>query len=131
MAAMLAALQVAGLDASEVDYLNAHGTGSPLGDDTEVLAIEKVFHGALDRVWVNATKSITGHCLSSAGVVEAVATVGQLRGGFVHPNPNLAKPVGPLRFSRAEAPSADIEVAMSNGFGFGGFNTSVLFGRAR
>jgi len=130
VSAMAAALRVAGLDAGDVDYLNAHGTGSPLGDDTEVQAIQEVFHGVLDRVWVNATKAITGHCLSSAGVVEAVATIAQLRGGFVHPNPNLSAPVGPLRFARTKAAPATIEVAMSNGFGFGGFNTSVLFGRA-
>jgi malonyl-ACP decarboxylase len=128
-AVMSATLAAAGVSCSEIDYINTHGTASPRGDEAEVSALVKVFDGSLDRVWLNSTKALTGHCLSSAGVVEAVATVAQLTSGFVHSNPNLAKPIAPLRFTAAAAVDADLEIAMSNGFGFGGFNTSLVFRR--
>lgn len=126
---MRAALATAGLAAGDVQYVNTHGTGSPLGDDTEAAALSEVFDGHTDRVWISATKALTGHCLSSAGVVEAVATVVQLRGGFVHPNPHLDRPIAPLRFAGAVAEIADLEVALSNSFGFGGINACLVLGR--
>lgn len=127
---MAAALAAAELYPAEVDYVNTHGTGSPLGDDTEAAALAEVFDGHTGRVWVNATKALTGHCLSSAGVVEAVATLAQLREGFVHPNPHLDRPIAPLRFAGPEAAAAQLEVALSNSFGFGGFNACLVFGRS-
>lgn len=124
---MTAALRMAGVPPEAVGYVNAHGTGSPLGDRTEAAALRQVFGDGPDRPWINATKALTGHCLYSAGVVEAVATVLQLRGGFVHPNVNLHRPIDPgLRFVGRTARPVEISYALSNGFGFGGIDTSVL-----
>nr|BFE59928.1 polyketide biosynthesis malonyl-ACP decarboxylase PksF [Dactylosporangium thailandense] len=124
--AMTAALAAAGRTPGEVGYVNAHGTGSPLGDRTEAAALCRVFGTGPDRPWVNATKALTGHCLYAAGVVEAVATIAQLRGGFLHPNPRLSRPIEPaLRLVGAEPVAARPVLALSNGFGFGGINTSI------
>lgn len=124
---MAAALRMAGVPPEAVGYVNAHGTGSALGDRTEAAALRRVFGGGPDGPWINATKALTGHCLYAAGVVEAVATVLQLRGGFVHPNVNLHRPIDPaLRFVGRTARPADFSYALSNGFGFGGIDTSIL-----
>ncbi|MFD0395935.1 hypothetical protein ACFQ3Z_43170 [Streptomyces nogalater] len=111
----------------QLGYVNTHGTASPLGDRTEAAALLRVL-GPDAPALVNATKALTGHCLSAAGVVEAVATVAQLAGGFAHPNPWLADPVEPrLRFTgTAEVPLA-AEFALSNSFGFAGFHSAVIF----
>ena len=86
---------------------------------------------AAGRPWINATKALVGHCLSAAGVVEAIATVVQMRHGFVHPNPYLSRPIDPrYRFVGGCAEPARVDVALSNSAGFGGFNTCVLFRRA-
>lgn len=125
---MSLALKRAGLTPGDVDYINAHATGSRLGDQTEAAAIHEVF--GTHRPWVNSTKALTGHCLCAAGVVEAVATIIQMRAGFVHPCANLCQPIEPaLRFAGSRAQPATVTVALSNGFGFGGFNTSVVFTR--
>jgi malonyl-ACP decarboxylase len=126
---MAQAIRRAGLTPDRIDYVNAHGTGSTLGDQVEVAALREVFGAEVGRPWINSTKGLVGHCLCAAGVVEAVATIVQLRDGFVHPNANLRRPIDPgCRFVGARAERASIEFALSNGFGFGGFNTSVLFG---
>lgn len=128
-ATMTRAMSRAGVSPGDVSYVNAHGTGAPLGDAAEAEALRWVLGEAVGGAWVNSTKALTGHCLAAAGVVEAVATVVQMRGGFVHPNPGLAHPADPgLRFAPATGGvRADIGVALSNGFGFGGFNGSVVF----
>ncbi|XVQ82877.1 beta-ketoacyl synthase N-terminal-like domain-containing protein [Microbispora siamensis] len=128
-ATMTRAMRRAGVSPGDVSYVNAHGTGAPLGDAAEAEALRQVLGEAADRAWVNSTKALTGHCLAAAGVVEAVATVVQMRGGFVHPNPGLEHPADRgLRFAPATGGvRADIGVALSNGFGFGGFNGSVVF----
>ncbi|MBY8851388.1 polyketide beta-ketoacyl:ACP synthase, partial [Saccharothrix sp. MB29] len=119
-----AALKAAGLDPADVDYVNAHATGTPLGDRTEAGTLLRVFG---DGPRVNATKALTGHCLHAAGVLEAVAVVAQLRGGFLHPNPNLRDPVEPgLRHTGDRAEDVRARVALSNGFGFGGVTTSLV-----
>ncbi|MCM2416760.1 beta-ketoacyl synthase N-terminal-like domain-containing protein [Streptomyces sp. RKAG293] len=124
--AMRAALAAAGLAPRDIAYVSAHGTGSPLGDATETTALRDLFGEAADGPWVNATKGLTGHCLAAAGVVEAVAVMLQIREGFVHPSPGLDKPADPgCRFSGPVAARTDIAFALSNGFGFGGINTSV------
>ncbi|MFJ8544196.1 beta-ketoacyl synthase N-terminal-like domain-containing protein [Streptomyces sp. NPDC093586] len=130
---MAAALRMAGLSPEEIDYVNAHGTGTVLGDRTEAAALRRLFGAGPGGPLINATKALTGHCLHAAGVVEAVATVVQMRSGFVHPNVHLRRPVEPaLRFAGRGAEPADVSYALSNGFGFGGVGTSVLFaGRAR
>lgn len=126
--AMSLALTRSGLDSSEVNYLNAHGTSSPLGDETEIKAIKKVFKDNLSRLWINSTKGLTGHCLFSAGVIEAIAVIIQMNEGFIHPNLNLENPIdSQCRFSGKESQSASIAVCMSNSFGFGGINTSIVF----
>ncbi|MET9482764.1 beta-ketoacyl synthase N-terminal-like domain-containing protein [Streptomyces sp. NPDC006638] len=128
---MTAALRMAGLAPEAVGYVNAHGTGSALGDRTEAAALRQVFGEGPGRPWINATKALTGHCLYAAGVVEAVATVLQLSGGFVHPNINLRRPIDPgLRFTGRTARPADLSYALSNSFGFGGINTSILLAAA-
>jgi malonyl-ACP decarboxylase len=124
---MAKALADAGLAPGDIDYLNTHGTASPLGDETELQAIRATFGEQAGRVWINATKALTGHCLWSAGLVEAVATVQQMRQGFVHPNPNLAEPVAAgFRFAGRRAEAAEIRAALSNSFGFGGINSSIV-----
>lgn len=130
--AMRGALRQSGIDAARIDYVNTHGTSSPLGDKVEIAAIDRVFGGRFPDVWLNATKGLTGHCLSSAGVVELVACVLQMQQGFLHPNKNLEAPIdGRARFCGAEAVRTEIDVAMSNSFGFGGINTSIVLQRAR
>jgi malonyl-ACP decarboxylase len=121
------ALEAAGLSASQVDYVNTHGTGSPLGDATEV---ESLRAAGLGHCLVNATKSLTGHCLTAAGTVEAVATVMQLKHGFCHPTRNLDEPIDDsLRWVRREPVDADLRYAVSNSFAFGGINVALVFGR--
>jgi malonyl-ACP decarboxylase len=127
-AVMSEALRRAGVPAGQVDYVNTHGTGSRLGDETELAALRTVFGDDFGRPWLNATKGLTGHCLCAAGVVEAVATLIQLREGFVHPNVNLDRPIdAAARFAGSSPEPAGLRVALSNGFGFGGINTSVVF----
>lgn len=127
---MLLALERAGIKTHEIDYINAHATSTPLGDVTEARAIKRVVGSAASRVWVNSTKSMVGHCLFAAGVVEAVATVLQIDEGFVHPNLNLEEPVEEgLSFCGRKAEKADLNIALSNSFGFGGINTSIILRR--
>lgn len=128
IAAMEAALKDAGKTPRDIDYINAHGSSSPLGDETEVMAIKAVFAEPQNRPWINSTKGLTGHCLTSAGVIEAIATVIQMQRGFVHPNLNLDNPIDDrCRFCPSVTTEAVLQVAMSNSFGFGGINTSIVF----
>jgi malonyl-ACP decarboxylase len=132
MKAMLSALSQAGLSASDINYINTHGSSSPLGDNTEADAISKVFENHKSGIWLNSTKGLTGHCLYSAGLVEAIATVEQMRDGFLHVNKNLETPIrNDLKFCRSETVIHSIDVAMSNSFGFGGINTSIILKRAQ
>jgi malonyl-[acp] decarboxylase len=125
--AMLNVVQRAGIRTAEVGYVNAHGSASPLGDRTEVAALHRAFGADAGVPWINSTKALTGHCLAGAGAVEAVATVVQLREGFVHPNPGLADPIDPVcRFVGGRAVPVRTRYALTNSFGFGGFNSSVL-----
>lgn len=129
-AAMRGALASAGIPAESVYYLNAHGTASVLGDPTELDAATEVFGDHLGRMWVNSTKGLVGHGITSAGVVEAAATLVQMRHGFVHGNRNLSNPLRDrVRFAPSESVAAELAIAMSNSFGFGGFNSSIVFAR--
>ncbi|GIJ54804.1 beta-ketoacyl synthase N-terminal-like domain-containing protein [Virgisporangium aurantiacum] len=125
---MAAALRHARLAPDRVGYVNTHGTGSRIGDETEARAIREVFGAATP--WLNSTKGLVGHCLCAAGVVEAVATLVQLRHGFLHPNAGLTRPLDDTsRFVGPVARDTDVDFALSNAFGFGGFNTSVVVAR--
>jgi len=124
---MRSALGAAGLSPEQIGYVNAHGTSSPLGDRTECLALKDVFPNQRLTPLVNSTKSLVGHCMSASGVLEAICCLIQMNDGFLHPNLNLEHPIDPdVRFAQAESTALDAEYALSNGFGFGGINSSLL-----
>jgi malonyl-ACP decarboxylase len=125
--AMTSALKQAGVQPGDIDYLNAHGSSSPLGDETEIDAVKKVFKENISHLRINSTKSLTGHCLTAAGVIETIATIIQMKEGFIHPNLNLEHPIDDeCKFSRQQSIETSISTAMNNSFGFGGINTSVI-----
>ncbi|NEP41196.1 MAG: polyketide beta-ketoacyl:ACP synthase, partial [Okeania sp. SIO2H7] len=118
------ALAMADLQPESIDYVNTHGTGSPLGDKTEVGALKSA---GLQHCLLNSTKSLTGHCLTAAGVVEAIATILQMKFGFCHPTKNLVNPIDTsLNWVKETSVQAEIKYAISNSFGFGGINTALL-----
>jgi 3-oxoacyl-[acyl-carrier-protein] synthase II len=129
--AMARAMQRAGVDPSEVDYVNAHGTSTPANDPAETAAIRSVFGAHADALWVSSTKGVTGHLLGAAGGIEAVATCKALFHGIVPPTANLehADPECDLDYVPQVARQRPIRVAISNGFGFGGTNAVLLFAR--
>jgi 3-oxoacyl-[acyl-carrier-protein] synthase II len=127
--AMTAALQAARVDPREVQYVNAHGTGTPQNDRTEALALRRVFGDG--RVLISSTKSLVGHTMAAAGSVEALATVLALQHGVLPPTANLVvqDPDVPFDCIPREARAASVELALSNSFGFGGQNVCLVFGR--
>lgn len=127
MRAIAAALAAAGWSPSRIDYVNPHGTGSLVGDETEL----KALRGAgLGHARLNATKSVIGHGLSAAGAVEAAATLLQMRAGRLHPSRNLDHPIDP-DFAWVDATSIEhrIERALTLSMGFGGINTALCWQR--
>jgi 3-oxoacyl-[acyl-carrier-protein] synthase II len=128
---MTAALRDAGINADQVGYLNAHGTSTPLGDLAETLAMKRAFGDHAYRTLVSSTKSMTGHLLGAAGGVEAIFSILALYHGLVPPTINLDEPGEgcDLDYVPNVAREAKIEVAMSNGFGFGGTNGTLVFRR--
>ncbi len=123
--AMDQALNEANLCPDDIGYINTHGSSSQQGDKAEAQALEAVF--SVTQAWVNATKSITGHCLWSAGVVELIASLLQLNQGFAHGNKNLTTPVSSsLRFVAESSLAMDCQYALSNAYGFGGINSSII-----
>ena len=129
---MLAALRDAGLAPEQVDYLNAHGTSTPLGDLAETLAVKRAFGDHAYKLMVSSTKSMTGHLLGAAGGVEAIFSVLAIHHGIVPPTINLENPGEgcDLDYVPNTARQAKVDVAMSNGFGFGGTNGTLVFKRA-
>lgn len=131
--AMREALADAKRNASDVDYVNAHGTSTPTGDMQELGAIRHVFGAhATGGLWISSTKSMTGHLLGAAGGLEAVLSVLAIRDGVAPPTINLDEPedeCAGLELVPHEAKRRDIRVALSNSFGFGGTNVSLLFGK--
>lgn len=129
--AMQAALDRAGLAPGEVDYINAHGTATPLGDKIETMAIKAVFgdHARSGKLWISSTKSMIGHLLGAAGAVEAVVCVKTIVEGAVHPTINLRTrdPDCDLDYVANEARHRRVRAALSNSFGFGGHNATLLF----
>ncbi len=130
--AMQMALADAGVDPSEVDYVNAHGTSTPLGDASETRVLKKAFGEENARKTpVSSTKGATGHCLGAAGAVEAVFSVYAITDGMLPPTINYEypDPECDLDYIPNEARPADVRVAMSNSFGFGGHNASIVLER--
>ena len=119
------ALKNAGKSPEQVSYINAHATSTPTGDVTEARALEQVFKK--DLPYMNGTKSMTGHALGAAGGIEAIATIGAIRTGWVHPTINLDDPEDIAFDLPTTKKKVDIECAISNSFGFGGHNASVVF----
>jgi 3-oxoacyl-[acyl-carrier-protein] synthase II len=127
--AMSKAVRDAGLEPGDVDYINAHGTSTPLGDAMETRAIKLALGEHAGRVMISSTKSILGHCLGAAGGLEAAATVLAMETGKVPPTINLddPDPCCDLDYVPNVARDASVEVAMSNSFGFGGHNAAIVF----
>ena len=128
---MAASLRDAEIDPSEVDYINVHGTSTPLGDIAEVKGIQALFGDHSKDLLISATKSMTGHLLGAAGAIEAIATIKTIKEGIVHPTINNQNPDPAIKidFVPNEARKADIRVAISNTFGFGGHNASICLSR--
>jgi 3-oxoacyl-[acyl-carrier-protein] synthase II len=126
---MTAALNDAALDPSLVDYLNAHGTSTQAGDIGETIGIRRAFGDAADRLMVSSTKSTTGHMLGAAGVAEAIFSVLAIRHQTVPPTVNLDRqdPACDLDYVPNTPREAQVKVVMSNSFGFGGTNASLVF----
>ena len=123
------ALKDAGIKPEDVDYINAHGTSTPLNDAAETKAIKKVFGEHAYKLMVSSTKSMTGHLLGGAGGLEGVLTVLSLYEGVIPPTINLEEPDPEcdLDYVPNQARKADIKIALSNAFGFGGTNACVVF----
>jgi malonyl-ACP decarboxylase len=125
--AIRSALQQAACASENIDYINPHGTGSRVGDETELNAIQAC---GLSRAWMNATKSITGHGLSASGTVEVIATVLQMQAGRLHPTRNLEHPIdASINWVGATPVSHAIENALTLSMGFGGINTALCLRR--
>ncbi|MBW2558561.1 MAG: beta-ketoacyl-ACP synthase II [Deltaproteobacteria bacterium] len=126
---MRLALQDAGMEPTDIDYINAHGTSTPLNDLYETDAIKKVFGGYSGKLAVSSTKSMTGHMLGAAGGVEAIFSVKAIQEGIVPPTINLDNPDPKcdLNYTPHTAQHREIRAAMSNTFGFGGVNSVVVF----
>ena len=122
-------LENADIAPADIDYVNAHGTSTPLGDEAETKALKKVFGDHAYEFNVSSTKSMTGHLLGAAGAVEAIAAIQALRHDVVPPTINFeeADPDCDLHYTFNEAEERPVDLALSNAFGFGGHNTSVAF----
>lgn len=124
------ALRNAGINPEDVDYVNAHGTSTPLGDEIELGAVKRLFGDAVSKLSMSSTKSATGHLLGAAGAIEAVFSILAIHEGVVPPTLNLRNPseacLG-IDLVPLEAKKRKVNVALSNSFGFGGTNASLVF----
>jgi len=128
--AMKAALKRANVSPEQIDYINAHGTSTPLGDDIELGAVKRLFGEGLKRTSISSTKSAIGHLLGAAGAVEAIYTIKAIETGIVPPTLNLDDPsdvAAGLDLVPHQAKQRKVDIALSNSFGFGGTNASVVF----
>jgi 3-oxoacyl-[acyl-carrier-protein] synthase II len=125
------ALEDAGMNPEDIDYINVHGTSTPLGDVQEARAIQSVFGDHAYKLNISSTKSMTGHLLGAAGAIEAIATILAIKNGIVPPTINFTTPDpeldANLNFTFNKAQQRTIRAAISNTFGFGGHNTSAIF----
>jgi 3-oxoacyl-[acyl-carrier-protein] synthase II len=131
IAVMQETLSDANMKPEDVDYINVHGTSTPLGDATELKAIQKVFGEHAYEMNISSTKSMTGHLLGAAGVIEAIASILTVKNGVVPPtinNATIDPEIDPkLNLTLNKAQERNVDVALSNTFGFGGHNASVIF----
>ena len=127
--AMEMAIKQAGINPGEIDYVNMHGTSTPLGDIGETKAIKKVFGEAAYKTNLSSTKSMTGHLLGAAGAVEAIASILAVTNDRIPPTINFANPDPEcdLNYTFNKPQDRKVNIALSNAFGFGGHNTSVIF----
>ncbi len=130
---MKAALEDAGMTPADIDYVNVHGTSTPIGDPQEIKAIQDVYGDNIYNINISSTKSMTGHLLGAAGAVEAIAAILALKHGIVPPTINhfTDDPAfdPKINFTFNTAQKRQVNVVQSNGFGFGGHNASVIFKR--
>jgi 3-oxoacyl-[acyl-carrier-protein] synthase II len=128
---MMAAIRRAGISAGDIDYINAHGTSTPVGDEIELKAVERVVGNAAGRISMSSTKSCIGHLLGAAGAVEAIFCLLAMRDEIVPPTINLDNPsvTTPIDLVAHQAKKRPINIALSNSFGFGGTNASLVFRR--
>ncbi len=126
---MAAAVKRAGANPEDIDYINAHGTSTPLGDEIEYKAVEKVFGAAAGKLLMSSTKSAIGHLLGAAGAVEAIFSILAMRDGVAPPTLNLDNPSvdGGIDLVAHEPKERPIRTVLSNSFGFGGTNASLVF----
>jgi 3-oxoacyl-[acyl-carrier-protein] synthase II len=129
--AMKAALARAGVAPSEIDYVNAHGTSTPMGDEIELKAVERLFGNSAGRLAMSSTKSAIGHLLGAAGAVEAIFAALAIRDNVAPPTLNLDNPSVETAIDLVphEAQKRDINIALSNSFGFGGTNACLVLRR--
>ena len=129
---MKAALDRAGLEPSDIDYINAHGT-STMADTMELGAVERLMGDAASKATMSSTKSATGHLLGAAGAIEAIFSILAIRDQVAPPTINLDNPAVEPKLSLAanQKEPREINVALSNSFGFGGTNASIIFGKVR
>ena len=129
---MRAALRDAGLNPENIDYINAHGTSTPLGDEIELGAVKRLFGSAVDKVAMSSTKSSIGHLLGAAGSVEAIFSILAINHGVVPPTLNLDNPSPgcDINLVPHQAQERPVRNVLSNSFGFGGTNASLVFSQA-
>ena len=125
---MRMALKRAGMSPSDIDYINAHGTSTPLGDEIELRAVERLFGDAAGKVWMSSTKSCTGHLLGAAGAIEAIFSILAIRDQVAPPTINLDNPSvqTPIDLVPHKAKKRIIQNVLSNSFGFGGTNATLV-----
>ncbi len=128
---MKAAIARAGIPPAEIDYINAHGTSTPLGDEIEIGAVHRLVGNAAGRICMSSTKSSIGHLLGAAGAVEAIFSILAMRDGVVPPTINLDNPSveTPIDLVPHQSRRREVDVVLSNSFGFGGTNASLVFRR--
>ena len=124
------ALEDAGVSTDEIDYINAHGPGTIVGDPTETKAIRNLFGQRAYQVPISSTKSMVGHTLGGAGAIEALACVQSIKTGMIHPTINyeVPDPACDLDYVPNQARQADVRTTLSNSFGLGGQNACLMLG---
>jgi len=125
------AMKRAGVTPDDIDYINAHGTSTPMGDEIELGAVQRLVGNAAGRISMSSTKSCVGHLLGAAGAIEAIFSILAIRDGVAPPTINLDNPSveSPIDLVPHEARKREIDTALSNSFGFGGTNASLIFRR--